>query len=265
MTRICQAGRYIVNNKKNMGTLYSRCIGALNSNGEYIIGLDNDDIFLSQDILETIYFNAKINDFDIVEIKSLNIPNYSPVYKQIKNGNYIYHSNNLILHQPELASFSISQKNKLKFKDHFIWGKLIKTKIYKKAVNKLGYKRYSINNCWTEDMSVVFLLFNEAKSYIFLNLFGIFRLISTSTTTHKLTINQKFISRVYFLGILFDFSKNDMKTKNLIATYALKFSLKIVDKLGKKNKDYFLSIIKKLIESKFVSQKYKYKLIKNFH
>ena len=184
----------IINNKKNMGTFYSRNIGALNAKGEYIIGLDNDDIFLCEDILKTIYYNAINNNFDIVEIKSFNIPNYSPVYNQIKDGYFINHKNNLVLHQPDLGIFSISFKNKLKFEDHFIWGKLIKSNIYKKAVNDLGYKRYSVYNCWTEDMSIVFVIFNEAKSFIFLNLFGILHLISKNTTTYRLSKNQKFIS-----------------------------------------------------------------------
>ena len=42
----------ILNNNKNMGTLYSRSIGALNSKGEYIFPLDNDDMFSSEDIFE---------------------------------------------------------------------------------------------------------------------------------------------------------------------------------------------------------------------
>ena len=34
----------IINNKKNMGTLYSRSIGVLQSKGNYIFPLDNDDM-----------------------------------------------------------------------------------------------------------------------------------------------------------------------------------------------------------------------------
>ena len=254
----------IINNKKNMGTLYSRSIGVLQSKGEYIIGLDNDDLFLCENILETVYLNAVINDFDIVEIKSLNIPSYSPRYKQIKNGNFIYHPNNLILHQPELGRFSISRKNKLAFKDHFAWGKCIKSKIYKKAINNIGYERYSKYNCWTEDMSIVFVLFNTANSFIFLNLFGILRLISKTTTTHQLTNNHKLLSGVFFLGILIDFSKNDMKAKSYVAQQALRFSLEKINQLDNENKLYFESIIKKLIENKFVSKKHKQEIIKKF-
>ena len=255
----------IINNKKNMGTLYSRSIGALKSKGEYIIGIDNDDFFSYENILETVYLNSKINDFDIVEIKSLNIPNYYPKYKQIRNGNYIYHPNNLILHQPELGLFSITYNNKLAFRDHFAWGKCIKNRIYKKAVNRLGYKRYSTYNCWTEDMSIVFVLFNTAKSYIFLNVFGIFRIKAKTTTTHKLPNIHKFLSYIFYLGILFDFSKNDIKTKSYIVEYAKSFSYNRINKLDDKNKFYFKSIIKKIIESPFISKENKIKIKQKFH
>ena len=255
----------VINNKRNMGTLYSRSIGALKAKGEYIIGLDNDDFFSNEDILETVYLNAKENNFDIVEIKSLNIHNYSPKYNHIRNGNYIYHPNNLILHQPELGTFSIIYNNKLGFRDHFAWGKCIKSRIYKKAVNRLGYKRYSTYNCWTEDMSIVFVLFNTAKSFIFLNVFGIFRIKSKYTTTHKLPNVHKFLSYIFYLGILFDFSKNDMKTKSYVAQYALGFSLKRINKLEYKNKLYFKSIIKKIINCPFISKEYKHKIKEKFY
>lgn len=35
----------IINNAKNMGILYSRCIGVLNAKGKYIVPLDHDDFF----------------------------------------------------------------------------------------------------------------------------------------------------------------------------------------------------------------------------
>ena len=255
----------IINNKRNMGTLYSRSIGALKAKGEYIIGLDNDDFFSYEGILETVYLNAKVNKFDIVEIKSLNIPNYSPKYKQIRNGNYIYHPDNLILHQPDLGIFSITYKNKLAFRDHFAWGKCIMSKIYKKAVNRLGYERYSTYNCWTEDMSIVFVLFNTAKSYIFLNVFGIFRIKSKNTTTHKLPNIHKFLSYIFYLGILFDFSKDNIETKSYVAQYALGFSLKRINNLDKKGKELFKTIIKKFINSPFISNDYKLKIKQKFY
>ena len=40
----------LIENKKNMGTLYSRSIGALMAKGNYIMCLDNDDLFFDEDV-----------------------------------------------------------------------------------------------------------------------------------------------------------------------------------------------------------------------
>ena len=252
----------IINNHKNMGTLYSRCIGALNAKGKFIIGLDNDDLFLYEEVLETLYLYSKINYFDIIEIKSFNIPNYHPKFEDINNGAFIYHPDNLILYQPELGRFSISNNNKLEFTDHFAWGKLIRSNIYKTAIYKLGKKRYSQYNCWTEDISIVFVLFNMANSFIFLNLFGIFRIIAKTTASYILSNEHKLITDIFYLGIIFDFSKNDFITKDYVAQYALSFKINEVEKIDRKNRMLFKSIIKKIINCKYISKHYKKKLIK---
>ena len=40
----------IINNNRNKGTLYSRCIGVLSASGKYIFSLDNDDMYFDEDI-----------------------------------------------------------------------------------------------------------------------------------------------------------------------------------------------------------------------
>ncbi len=61
----------VINNKKHMGTLYSRSIGVLLSNGKYIFPLDSDDMFLSEDVLNVVYEEAEENNFDIVSFKGI--------------------------------------------------------------------------------------------------------------------------------------------------------------------------------------------------
>ena len=56
----------ILNNNKNNGLLYSRTIGILNSNGEYLMNLDPDDNLKNENSLEIIYNNAKKNNVDII-------------------------------------------------------------------------------------------------------------------------------------------------------------------------------------------------------
>ena len=255
----------IINNIKNMGTLYSRCIGVLKANGEYIIGLDNDDFFLSEDTFETFYLNAKINNFDIVEIKSLNIPNYSPDNRSISIGDFLDINDNLILYQPDLGRFPISYNNQFNNRDHFAWGKCIETNIYKKAVNKMGKKRYSFYNCWTEDISIVFIIFNLAKSFIFLNQFGIFHLKAITTTTFKLSNKHKFLTDIFYLGIIFDFSQNDSISKGLVAQFALSFSIESLNQTDINDKLNFQYYIKKILNCEYISLEYKDKIISKYN
>lgn len=253
----------ILNNNKNMGILYSRCIGALNSKGDYIFPLDNDDVFLNEKIIRTFYKKAKKDNYDIVEFKSFEIPNYNPKIKDLKNTYFNHHPHNLILHQPELAVFPISKKNKYFANDFHLWGKCILTKIYKDAVNLLGINRYSVYNCWTEDISVIFIIFNLAKSYIFLSIYGIFHLKSRNTTTFKLKMEHVIFSEIYLLDIIFDFLKNNEESKKYAVYKAIRLNY-IKKYLNKKLRKYFKYVLKKIIECQYINKENKLKLLNNF-
>ena len=181
----------ILNNKKNMGTLYSRSIGTLNARGEYIFPLDNDDMFSEGDIFDTIYNISKYQKYDIVEFKTFDVPNYINYRKNLNDNPFNHHPNNLILHQPELNIFPISKNEEYFVNDFHVWGKSIVSTIYKKAVNELGRNRYSIYNCWTEDIIIIIILFRFANSFIFINKYGIIHLENIVTTTYNLDIKLK--------------------------------------------------------------------------
>ena len=71
----------IINNKKNMGVLYSRSIGALNAKGKYIFCLDNDDLFFDQNLFGKIFEISESKDYDIVEFKSFYVKKLSSQIK----------------------------------------------------------------------------------------------------------------------------------------------------------------------------------------
>ena len=254
----------ILKNKINMGTLYSRCIGALKSTGKYIFALDNDDLFMSEQIFETIYKKAELSNYDIIEFKSFSITNYNPKIKDIKDSYFNHHPNNLILHQPELGIFPISRSNKLSSNDHWIWAKCIKGRLYKKAIHKLGEKRYSIYNCWTEDVSIVFIIFNFAKSYIFLNIYGIFHLLSKTTTSYTIQNNHRIFCEIFLLDIIFDFSRNNKEYKKFAVYKALNIRINNFNILSLNNKIYLKSILKKLINCKYINNEDKQLITKKY-
>jgi len=66
----------IIKNQKNMGSLYSRSVGIIMAKGEYIFALDNDDLFISQDIFYYILNIAEGYNCDIVGFSAFKIGNY---------------------------------------------------------------------------------------------------------------------------------------------------------------------------------------------
>jgi glycosyltransferase involved in cell wall biosynthesis len=255
----------LINNHKNMGTLYSRCIGVLNSKGKYIFMLDNDDVFLKKDIFETIYNIAEKDNYDIVEFKAFTIPNYQPNIKDIRHNYFNFHHNNLILHQPELSVFPIS-RNFIYFPNDFpIWGKCIKKKLYQSSINTLGIKRFSIFNCWTEDVTMIFIIFSLANSYIFVNIYGIFHLLSELTNTFKLNNEHKMFAEIYLLDIMIDFLKENKIYKKLAVLKAYDIFNKIkIYKLSEVNKNFLKLILLKIIDCKYISQNDKINVKKKF-
>ena len=150
-----------------MGILYSRCIAALNSKGDYIFPLDNDDLIFNPNILQILYSKATKNNYDIIGFNSYNIHNYNTNIFDLEENFFNHQIKDLILHQPELGLFPISKNDQYYENDFQLWGKLILTKLYQKAVNTLGINRYSILNNWTEDISISIIIFNFAESYYF--------------------------------------------------------------------------------------------------
>ena len=61
----------LIKNVKNRKILYSKSIGALNSNGKYIVQLDQDDLFIRDDIFDILYYEAENNNLDLVQIRDI--------------------------------------------------------------------------------------------------------------------------------------------------------------------------------------------------
>lgn len=235
----------IINNKKNYGTLYSRSIGVLSSKGKYIFSLDNDDMYFNNDVLDIVFRTARIGNFDIVKFRKYNILKKNLNYNKIRNI-YINQQKEIILHQPELGIYPISKNGKFKHNDYTIWDKCIKTNIYKKSINKLIPELYSKNISWNEDIIIVLIIFNNSQSFKIINKYGIIHIISNSSTGHILSFNKKLFCDIFFLYIIFKFTKNNL-CKNYAAEYLINNKRFLHIHFNNKNRFYLKSIIKKII------------------
>ena len=247
-----------------MGTLYSRCIGALKAKGEFIFPLDNDDMFFDDDVFNIIYEEAYNSKYDIVGFKAIQAYNYTARIDQMKD-DYFTHNKNLTIKMPKLSLFGISKKGRFKLSEIRIWSKCIKNSIYKKAINLLGKKRYSLFMSWAEDTSMVFILFNVAKSYRFITKYGIFRFNRRDSAGKSMPKTHKLFGELFFLNVIFDFTKNNFKSKKFAVYKAINIrNGKYFKSLNNVNIRFLKLTLKKLLFCPYIDNKDKIELKNNF-
>jgi len=250
----------IINNNKNMGILYSRCIGVLKSRGNYILNLDNDDMFFDEDVFDKLYQSTEKGKYDIISFMEVEGEDYYINFKDMKDGSCTYHPNNLIVHQPELKYYTLFKEKEFSVVDIQIWGKLFKTKVYKNAINLLGKKRYSVFNVLNEDMIGLFSICNIAKSYKYIRKYGLFHFISNSTASKKASKEHYMNMEIFFCDVIFDLSID--KSKNYAAIIAIRLrKMFFFPLLNIKTKEYLFYVLNKIIKNKFVEEKYKKQII----
>lgn len=241
----------LINNKKNMGTLYTRCIGTLAAKGRYIFPLDADDMFLDKDIVNNVYYLAEKNNFDIIVFKAimahqfkdiLKLENLIPLRKNIVKNNIYY--------QPEIS----------KSPDIVLWDQCIKAEIYKKSIEIYEKKRYNFHLNYYEDAIINHIIYQLANSSASIQYYGIFYLFKLGTVSTNTTEFEKVISYMKYIEIMIEFSRNIIELKN-------KITIKIIYFINEGNFEKFINytklklelrkLLKKIFNSKFLSYKNK--------
>jgi len=243
----------LIKNKKNRGTLYSRSIGALNAKGKYIMALDNDDLFL-YGIFNKCFEEAEQNNIDIIEFSGLQICSncsadinniYIPYFLRFKK-------NELIVKQPILSSFEYIRTNiSFEFIDVFVWGKLIKTKIYQKAISLIGNDIYKHNICLTEDKIFVFGLFKIANSFKFIDIYGIIYVENQDSICHtwSITKQKRIIHDFFMLSIIFFKLSKHSKEVQIVVDEVKKHFNDFSSKLDENHKKLLINLYKDLISN----------------
>ena len=271
----------VIKNKKNMGILYSRSIGALSAKGKYIFPLDNDDMFLDKDVFKTISDRADKGNFDIIEFRGvLTLASKEPLFNRKKLGiTFSPYGDNIVLFQPKLGAFPLQKGNgygHYKLISVYLWSKCIKTKVYQKALKLFGEERYSRYMLRDEDLLVNYIIFNVAESFKFLGKYGIIHIQRESSASDQPNDIQMNKQKLYVLDAALDFSKNLKENKEWIAYYAtalidrnkLEETLKIdyfnkifiscLDRIFKTQAEYFYDkdkaeIKRRVLEKKFIN------------
>ena len=256
----------ILNNRKNMGTLYSRSIGALIAKGEYIFSLDNDDLFFNNDIFDFIYKKGKKENLDIIGFLAINLWNYTANITRMKDIYTYQYPDEFYLEQPELGIWMIKFNDKFLIHNNMIWDKCIKTSIYKKAVKSLGFKKYSQFLSWAEDTSINYVILTLSQNFKYFHKYGVAHFKGNITASRTQPTDTKLFGEIFLLDIIFDFSRNNIEEKNLIIDQAIYIykRYKIYKYINDTNTNYLKSVLKKIINCEYLSKLNNRKLKKIF-
>ena len=243
----------LIKNELNRKILYSKSLAALNSKGKYIIQLDQDDIFIRDDVFDILYSAAEKEEFDLVQIRDITKNNFHLNKKTIvncKRKHFIYPKNTQNKIQPDLKDTLFIQNNVF-----LLWGMLIKTEIYKKAVYHLWVIIINYDIVFHEDYTISFMIVILSKKFKYLNKFALIHLNHINSASNNHWDNKDyFLGVIFFANNLYDFYiKNHPKDIKLAINYLLLF----VESFERGIKFYpyiFKLFINKILNNKYLAQ-----------
>ena len=156
----------------NWGPIKSRTDGVRLAKGEYITIMDGDDAFIHKDILYNSLYIAKMGNIDVVEFKASYYKNGK--FKEVVNSYSLINITGII-YQPELRTkfFIISDNDAIRaVQSRSIWAKLIRNKIFQKAIINIGPKYTDDCIMQYEDTIMAVAIYQVAQSYYLMKQVG---------------------------------------------------------------------------------------------
>ena len=186
----------LIENKTNKKILYSKSIAALNSNGKYIIQLDQDDLFIRDDLFDILYSEAEKYELDLVQIRDFVKNNFSFRHKtrvNCCNLHYIFPKNTHYKKQPEIKDKLFTENN-----NYLLWGLLIKNDLYKKVIYRLWPFIMNYKLVFNEDYIITSMIAILSNRYKYINKFGLIHLIHSNSISNEFWNNNDYYFCLYF-------------------------------------------------------------------
>lgn len=198
----------IINNIKNMGLFYSRCIGVLESKGKYILPLDSDDMYLVHDTLYFTSIELKKNNIDFLMFRGILSFNYSNFFinKDLK----LFRDDikrNEIIYQPSIGKNCYMQCS--------LQATCIFHKLYRKAINVYGKIHLYDHITYFEDCIMNYIIHQYAESFEKYIKIGYLYIYRESSSSHTESYINKIKSQIYYIEVLYNYSKYSKENRLL--------------------------------------------------
>ena len=262
----------LIKHEVNQGKIKSRSDGVRIASGKYITVLDGDDGLIHKDILNHSLSIANLGNLDVVEFKIMAFNGRSR--KQLLNKYTM--ENNDILYQPKLRTkffFFNNDPRYRAFQNRNICGKIIRNKIFKKVLNRIGTKYTEDYILFYEDTIMAFTLFQIANSYYYMKEEGYYyskedkgsKLLLSTINNFVPNVNEtiiKGIDPIKYLQFLVEKTRNNKIERQLI--YHEIISINYVWNFYKYINHHFkmlFDILDKMIINRFLLKDQKQRLI----
>ena len=255
----------IIKNKINRGALYSKSIGILKSTGKYTMILDSDDLFANENIFKICFEEVTKNNLDIIEFSGFNRNNSYfkldtlpeiPYYLRFKKENEI-------IYQPELSNFIYKKIGKYKYKliDGVLWGKCIKSNIFKMSIKIVGANIYKKKINYGDDRIINFVLYKVANSFKYIKEYGIIYNYNNNSITHSNSLFNNCHDELINIISIYNFTKNSNEVDIAAFEVISRWNVIIFPGLNINNFKILTRLINKLLLNKYVCDFYKLKLL----
>ena len=251
----------LINNEKRRQILYSKSLAALNSRGKYIIQLDQDDIFIRDDIFDILYYHAENENLDIVQVRDICktdlIFNNST---RIKRNLISEHKTHIKL-QPDIKYTMFTKGN-----NYLLWGLLIKSDVYKRVIYHMWPLIINYKIIFQEDYTITFMILILSKKYKFINIFALIHYYHSKNTSKNFDQENKFYLSVLFLvnNIYEFYIKNNPQDVKIIFHY-MNFFQKYFKEVKTRFPVLYKLIMFKLINNEYLTENQKKFLMNNIH
>ena len=252
----------LIKNKKRKGTLISRNIGVFKSRGDYLLFVDPDDL-ISENILNHFYTLIKKYNYDLIRF-NLYIGNYDLNLPEV-----VYYIKRMPLYKTNLFFHLFYGLGKLLQLDYYITNKLIKRKLFIRALNSINkfYLKQFMIDC--EDGLVNFMLYKLGESLYFTRKIGYYYIVTKESITYEsIDFKRRLRSNFLYFRFIFQATKNNNIEKK-IANYIFysiysRRSEAIINLLIHLRKDFqfYLKTINLYLKNEFIPLKSK-KILKN--
>ena len=223
-------------NKENMGCFYSKSLAALKTRGKYIFLIDNDDQIIIDDLFDVLYEEMEKTNIDIIEYSWINSYNFNIEQVYFNKGPYCKHTINKLLIQPKLRRrFCRAENGAFQPQDRYIWGRIIKRKIYIKALEMFDEEDLKRRIIIHDDTIITFMLFKVANSFKKISKIGLVHFVyndSSSAEKKKFITLEKMrdtcLSYINFIELVYKYSENDTSSNQSLPRNFLPVRRKIV-------------------------------------